>query len=53
MYLKDLFEFFQKMVWFIGLGVIAPEISTAEIYKKLLSQQKNNETLYLQGLISC
>ena len=44
MQLKDL-EFFQKMVWLIGFGVTVREVSRVEISKKLLSQQKNNETL--------
>ena len=44
---ENVFEFFQKMVWLIR------EIWRVQILKKLLSQQRNNETLYLQGLISC
>ena len=30
---KDLFEFFQKIVWFIGFGVTVCEIPTVEISK--------------------
>ena len=50
---KDLFAFFQKIVWLIGFGVTVCELSRVQNTEKLLSQQKINETLYLQGLISC
>ena len=38
--LKDLIEFFPKMVWLIGFGVTVREIFRVEISKKLLSQKK-------------
>ena len=47
-YLKDLIDFIQKLVWLISFGVTIREISRVEIYKKLLCQQKN--ILYFQGL---
>ena len=44
MHLKEIFKFFQKMVWLIGFRATVRQISTVEILKKLLNQQKNNET---------
>ena len=52
MQLKDLIEFFQKMVWLINFGVIVREIMRIKISEKLLSQQQNSKTLYFQGLKS-
>ena len=40
MHLKGLFEFFQKMVWFIGFGVTVCEISKVEILKTTESAKK-------------
>ena len=51
-YLKDLTEFFQKMVWLIGFRVTVCEMLRVEITKKILSQEKS-ETFYFQGFTSC
>ena len=45
--LKDLIEFFPKMVWLIGFGVTVREIFRVEISKKLLSQKKEIQKPFL------
>ena len=51
-HLKDLIELFTKMVWLTDIKVTVDEILRIEILK-LLSQYKNTETLYFQGMTSC
>ena len=43
MNLKDITEFFQKLVLLIGVGVTTRELLNVEISKRLLSQQKIQE----------
>ena len=45
MRLKDLIEFFQKIVWLIGFGVTVREILRAEYQKTAESTNKTNEIL--------
>ena len=42
MHLKVLITLFQKMVWFIGVGVTVYEILVIKISTKMLTQQKFN-----------
>ena len=47
MCLKDLLEFFQKIVWLIGFGVTVREISRMEV-KKTVEFAKKKNTLFLR-----
>ena len=46
MRLKDLTEFFQKIVWIIVFGVNVFEILKVEISEKLLSQQRDQNPVF-------
>ena len=48
-HLKDLIEFFQKMIGFIGLRVIVREILRVKISEKLFSQQKIPKSCIFKG----
>ena len=50
--LKVLITFFLKMIWFIGFWATVHEILAVIIPKKILTQQKFNEILPFQILIS-
>ena len=41
------------MMWLISFGVNDRVMLRVEVLKKLLSQQKNTETPYIQGLTCC
>ena len=47
MHLKDLLEFFQKIVWLIGFGVTVREISRMEVKKTVeFAKKKKKHTIF-------